>query len=48
MFMAFGPLFDFGAPPLVPPAFKPTCHIFYSARVMDMDDELPKYRAHKE
>ena len=37
MFMAFGPLFDFGFPPRVPPAFAPTCHIFYGARVIDVD-----------
>ena len=48
MFLAFGPLFDFGHPPLVPPAFRPTCHIFYGARVIDVDDGLPKYLGHKE
>ena len=40
MFMAFGPLFDFGFPPRLPPAFEPTCHIFYGARVIDIDDGL--------
>lgn len=48
MFLAFGPLFDFGAPPRVPAAFRPTCHIFYGARVLDMHDELPKYLGHKD
>ncbi len=48
MFMAFGPLFDFGFPPRVPLAFEPTCHIFYGARVIDVDDGRPKYLGHKE
>ena len=48
MFLAFGPLFDFGYPPRVPPAFRPTCHIFYGARVIDCDDDLPKYLGHKD
>jgi hypothetical protein len=48
MFLAFGPLFDFGSPPRVPPAFEPSCHIFYGARVMDVNDELPKFLGHKE
>ncbi|MBW2523992.1 MAG: GFA family protein [Deltaproteobacteria bacterium] len=47
MFLAFGPLFELGSPPRVPPAFKPTCHIFYGARVMDVDDDIPKYLGHK-
>jgi hypothetical protein len=47
MFLAFGPLFDFGFPPEVPPPFQPTCHIFYGARVIDMNDNLPKYVGHK-
>jgi hypothetical protein len=47
MFMAFGPLFDFGFPPRVPPAFAPTCHIFYGARVIDVDDDRPKFLGHK-
>ncbi|MCP4896627.1 MAG: GFA family protein [bacterium] len=47
MFLAFGPLFDFGMPTVVPPAFKPTCHIFYGARIIDMHDSLPKYLGHK-
>ncbi len=48
MFMAFGPLFDFGDPPRVPSAFSPTCHIFYGSRVIDVDDGKPKFPGHKE
>ena len=33
--------------PVVPAAFQPTCHIFYGMRVMDVNDDLPKYRGHK-
>ena len=47
MFLAFGPLFDFGHPPRVPVAFQPTCHIFYSVRVIDVDDGKPKYVGHE-
>ena len=47
MFLAFGPLFDFGFPPVVPPAFQATCHIFYGTRVIDIHDDLPKYLRHK-
>lgn len=47
MFLAFGPLFDFGFPPRVPPAFSPTCHIFYGARVIDIDDDRPKFLGHE-
>jgi hypothetical protein len=47
MFMAFGPAFDFGSPPRVPPALAPTCHIFYGARVIDVDDGRPKFLGHK-
>ncbi|MCP5365626.1 MAG: GFA family protein [Hyphomicrobiales bacterium] len=43
MWLAFPSLFDFGRPPKVPETFKPTCHIFYAARVFDMDDGLPKW-----
>jgi hypothetical protein len=48
MWLAFPSLFDFGAPPKVPETFKPTCHIFYAARVFDMDDRLPKWSGHRE
>ncbi|MDH3644909.1 MAG: GFA family protein [Gammaproteobacteria bacterium] len=47
MWMAFPTLFDFGVPPQVPEAFKPTCHIFYSMRVMDITDALPRWAGHK-
>ena len=45
MFLAFGPLFDFGHPPQIPAAFQPTCHFFYGARVIDINDDKPKYLA---
>ena len=48
MFLAFGPLFDFGFPPRVPPAFRPRCHIFYGARLIDVHDDLPKFVGHEE
>ena len=48
MWLAFPSLFDFGTPPRVPDAFKPTCHIFYGARVFDMNDGLPKWAGHSE
>lgn len=47
MFLAFGPLFDFPAGRVLPEAFRPTCHLFYGSRVLDCDDELPKYLGHK-
>ena len=48
MWLGFPPLFDFGSPPTAPEAFKPTCHIFYAARVLDMNDGLPKWAGHSE
>jgi hypothetical protein len=48
MWLAFPALFDFGAPRSVPDAFKPSCHIFYGARVVDVDDALPKWSGHKD
>ncbi len=48
MWLAFPSLFDFGTPPLVPEAFRPSCHIFYGTRVLDMDDGLPKWSGHKD
>lgn len=48
MFLAFGPLFDFGSPPRIPRAFRPSCHIFYGARVIDVPDGRPKYLGHKD
>jgi hypothetical protein len=47
MWLAFPTLFDFGARHAVPQAFKPTWHIFYSRRVMDVNDGLPKWSGHK-
>jgi hypothetical protein len=47
MWLAFPTLFDFGMPPRVPDTFQPTCHIFYSMRVMEIDDGLPKWSGHK-
>lgn len=47
MWLAFPTLFDFGTPPRTPAAFRPTCHIFYGARVVDVDDGLPKWSGHK-
>lgn len=48
MWLAFPALFDFGDPPQVPAAFKPSCHIFYRYRVMDINDGLPKWSGHKD
>jgi hypothetical protein len=48
MWLAFPTLFDFGHPPTVPEAFRPTCHIFYGSRVVDVDDDLPKWSGHKD
>jgi hypothetical protein len=48
MWLAFPTLFDFGAPPRVPSAFRPDCHIFYLQRVMDINDGLPKWSGHKD
>jgi hypothetical protein len=47
MWLAFPSLFDFGFPPKVPQAFRPTCHIFYGSRVIDIGDGLPKWSGHK-
>lgn len=47
MWLAFPTLFDFGRPQAVPPGFRPTCHIFYGLRVIDVADELPKWTGHK-
>lgn len=47
MWLAFPSLFDFGHPPEVPDSFKPTCHIFYAMRVVDVLDGLPKWSGHK-
>ena len=47
MWLAFPSLFDFGQGGEVPRAFKPTCHLFYGQRVIDMHDDLPKWSGHK-
>ncbi len=48
MFLAFAPLFGFGSPPCVPRSFVPTCHIFYGARSLDVNDDKPKFLGHKD
>lgn len=47
MWLAFPSLFDFGQGAETPESFKPTCHIFYSQRVADIGDHLPKWAGHK-
>jgi len=47
MWLAFPSLFEFGSPPKVPEAFMPTCHLFYGSRVVDINDDLPKWSGHK-
>ena len=47
MWLAFPSLFNFADLPDVPATFKPTCHIFYGTRVMDIHDGLPKWTGHK-
>jgi len=46
MWLAFPALFDFGQG-TTPDSFKPTCHILYSQRVIDICDNLPKWSGHK-
>ncbi len=48
MWLAFPALFEFGNVSKVPALFKPTCHIFYSLRVVDINDDLPKWSGHKD
>jgi hypothetical protein len=48
MWLGFPSLFGFATPAGLPRAFRPTCHIFYGARVFDMDDGLPKWAGHSE
>ena len=45
MFIAFPPTFVF--PSGLPNTFLPTHHIFYSQRLFDINDGLPKYARHK-
>ena len=47
MWLAFPSLFNFGGVSKVPTKFKPTCHIFYGMRVIDINDDLPKWFGHK-
>ena len=47
MWLAFPSLFHFRGTSGVPDNFKPTCHIFYSMRIIDIDDDLPKWSGHK-
>jgi len=47
MWLAFPALFDFGPGAEIPEAFRPTCHIFYGTRVLDIRDDLPKWSGHK-
>lgn len=47
MWLAFPTLFDFGGVANVPKKFKPTCHIFYGTRIIDINDDLPKWLGHK-
>ena len=47
MWLAFPSLFNFGGVSKVPTKFKPTCHIFYGMRVVDINDDLPKWFGHK-
>ena len=47
MWLAFPTLFNFSARLQVTEAFKPTCHIFYGMRMIDMNDVLPKWSGHK-
>ncbi len=47
MWLAFPTLFDFGPDTGIPDSFKPTCHLFYGQRVIDISDNLPKWSGHK-
>ncbi|NWH06841.1 GFA family protein [Desulfobacter latus] len=47
MWLAFPSLFDFGYPAKVPEAFRPTCHLFYGSKVIEIQDDLPKWSGHK-
>jgi len=47
MWLAFPELFNFGHRTKVPDSFKPTCHIFYDMRVVEIMDDLPKWSGHK-
>lgn len=47
MWLAFPSLFDFRGISDIPSTFKPTCHIFYGSRIIDINDDLPKWSGHK-
>ena len=47
MWLAFPTLFGFDQYDAIPKSFKPACHIFYGQRVIDSDDDLPKWLGHK-
>ena len=47
MWLAFPTLFDFRQGAETPDSFKPTCHIFYNQRLIDISDNLPKWSGHK-
>jgi len=47
MWLAFPALFEFGPLAGTPASFKPTCHICYGQRVIDIHDNLPKWSGHK-
>jgi len=47
MWLAFPSLFNFGHPAKVPESFKPTCHLFYGSRAIEIQDDLPKWSGHK-
>nr|WP_319491703.1 hypothetical protein [uncultured Desulfobacter sp.] len=40
-------LFNFGHPAKEPESFKPTCHLFYGSRVIEIQDDLPKWSGYK-
>ena len=46
MFIVFPPTFEF--PSGMPREFLPTHRIFYSQRILDMNDRLPKYEFNKD
>lgn len=46
MVMAYPSSFEF-KDRHVPEAFAPSAHIFYGERVIDIDDDVPKWKGHK-
>jgi hypothetical protein len=48
MWLAFPSLFDFGSPPAVPAAFRPSAHIFYGSHVVEVEGRVPRWSGHKE